>query len=312
MSKEKFLIPEGSENFVIIEDGIIKTKNLQPGISVEGSHTNIAIKIEKNQVISEPIYISYIPKLSLEVGTEIIVEQSGSANLVEIFECDTDLTTSISSKVNVLSNAKLESSVISNLNGAIVHYKRLAEVHVDASLNSSNFILNDGNLDFEDTTHLVGKGSEAEVKTIAISNKNQKQDMTVRIENLAPHSNGNIINYGVVKDDAHLAFNGIGKIHKGMKSGDNQQETRILNLSETAQATANPFLLIDEGDITAGHAATIGKVNEEQVYYLMSRGLPKEEAEKLIVTGFLTPFTNSVKSNTLKEALLAGIEEKLG
>ncbi|MCL1924480.1 MAG: SufD family Fe-S cluster assembly protein [Defluviitaleaceae bacterium] len=326
------LIPENAKNAIIIVDGSVVVKDLQAGISIEESkeysnlenrlitlnkekaNSKLSIKVEKNKKMDEPIYIAYVAKeRSLIHQTEITLEQGAEANIVENFKSEASLNMNILSKVNIFANANLESSVINSLNGEnTIYYHRLTEVHADASLDSSNFILNDSNLVFEDFTHLVGKGSEADVKTVAISDKKQKQNITVRIENLAPHSNGNIVNYGVVKDDAHLAFNGIGKIHKGMNAGDNQQESRLLNLSKTAEAIANPFLLIDEGDITAGHAASIGQIDEEQVYYLMSRGMPKIEAEKLIVTGFLTPFANSIKSKTLREALLTSIEEKLG
>ena len=324
--------PENAKNYVVIGDGVVVSKNLEEGIifeedavykgfsnslislNSEKANSKFSIKIEKNKNIKEPIYISYVAlERSLVHQTEITLEESSSANIVETFKSDKALNMNILSKVNVLNNAHLNSSVINNLNGEnVVYYHRLTEVNRDATLDSSNFILNDSNLVFEDFTHLVGKGSEADVKTVAISDKSQKQNITVRIENLAPNSNGNIVNYGVVKDNAHLAFNGIGKIHKGMNAGDNQQESRLLNLSKTAEAIANPFLLIDEGDITAGHAASIGQIDEEQVYYLMSRGMPKIEAEKLIVKGFLTPFANSVKDEGLKKALLTNIEEKLG
>jgi Fe-S cluster assembly protein SufD len=115
-----------------------------------------------------------------------------------------------------------------------------------------------------------------------------------------------------VKDDAHLAFNGVGKIKKASKASDNQQETRLLNLSRTAEAIANPFLLIDEGDITAGHAASIGQLDEEQIYYLMSRGMSKAEASKMIVSGFLAPFIDVIRDEGMKEALMTEIEKKLG
>jgi Fe-S cluster assembly protein SufD len=172
--------------------------------------------------------------------------------------------------------------------------------------------MNDSSIIFEDFSYTLGKGAEAEVSTVSIASNDQKQNITVRIENHASQSIGNIINYGIVKDTAHLAFNGIGKIYKGMNGVDNQQETRILNLSKTSEAVANPFLLIDEGDITAGHAATIGQINEEQIYYLMSRGLTRPEAQKVIASGFLTPFVdNNIEDLDLKKQLLSIIEQKL-
>ena len=327
------LVPTTAKNTVVVADGHLVHQKLENGITIENkgidliretnklielNKTNknslLTINIAKNTVLSEPLYIAYVAvDRSLVHQTELNIGSSVEANVVESFLADSKQTVNILSKVNVGANAKLNTAVINNINGkSTVYYHRHTEVEQDASLETTNFVLNDSNVVFEDFTHLVGKASEANVATVALSTDNQKQNMTVRVENLAPNAIGNIVNYGISKDTAHLAFNGVGKIHKGMNGGDNQQETRVLNLSRTAEAIANPFLLIDEGDITAGHAASIGQIDEEQVYYLQSRGLTKVEAEKLIVSGFLTPFANIITDKTLKEQLLDSIEVKLG
>ena len=75
--------------------------------------------------------------------------------------------------------------------------------------------------------------------------------------------------------------------YQGAKGADAQQESRVLMLSDQARSDANPILLIDENDVTAGHAASIGQVDPEDMYYLMSRGLDKATAERLVVRGFL-------------------------
>ena len=178
-------------------------------------------------------------------------------------------------------------------------------------LNVSQIVIGDGSLDLDCLVALVGSGASSEVKTVAVASGEQKTNIQTKIENLAPHTVANIVNHGVVKDDARLAFDGVGKIHKGMNGSDAQQETRLLNLSLNAKAIANPFLLIDEGDITAGHAASIGRIDEEQIYYLMSRGMKKPDAEKLIVSGFLVPFIDGIDDEEVKEALALKIEAKL-
>ena len=179
-------------------------------------------------------------------------------------------------------------------------------------LNISQMIMGEGDLTLDINVALVGSAAASEVRTVALASGSQQNKIAVKIENLAPHTTANIVNHGVVKDRAHLAIDGTGKIHKGMKGSDAQQETRLLNLSKDASATANPFLLIDEGDITAGHAASIGQIDEAQIYYLMSRGMSKADAEKLIVSGFLMPFVDLLEDEVLREQLTASIERKLG
>ena len=74
------------------------------------------------------------------------------------------------------------------------------------------------------------------------------------------------------------------KIENGSTKSNGQQTERVLMLSPKARGDANPILLIDEDDVKAGHAATVGQVNQEQVYYMMSRGIPRKEAERLIIS----------------------------
>jgi len=83
-------------------------------------------------------------------------------------------------------------------------------------------------------------------------------------------------------------------------------------LSPKARGDANPMLLIDEDEVKAGHAASVGQVNKEQVFYLMSRGLTKEQAEKLIIYGFLAPVVNIIPIKKVEEQLKLLVERKLG
>lgn len=326
-------VPEGAKNAIVICDGGIISQNLEGAINakvqgIDGIQANnkllvlnsnscnssISINIAKNTKLTEPLYVVYVSlERSLVHQTSINIESGAEVELVETFISNAKLNSNIVCKVRVGANAKLNSSVINHLNGEnTIYYHRFTEVERDASLDTRNFIINDSNIVFEDFTNLLGKGSEANVVTVALASAEQQQNITVRVENIAPQCVGNIVNYGIVKDKAHLAINGVGKVHKGMNGSDNQQESRLLNLSKAAEAVANPFLLIDEGDITAGHAASIGQINEEQVYYLMSRGLSRQASERAIALGFLTPFANTIQNAELKKQLLETIREKLG
>ncbi|MNT88930.1 FeS cluster assembly protein SufD [compost metagenome] len=83
-------------------------------------------------------------------------------------------------------------------------------------------------------------------------------------------------------------------------------------LSPKARGDANPILLIDEDDVTAGHAASVGQVNAEQIYYLMSRGISRDQAERLIIYGFLAPVVSDIPLEQLQNQLQSLVERKLG
>lgn len=323
-----------TENSVLIIDGQVIKSQLDENVKFEAvgfkndvpvdnklmglinEHQNSVFKltVAKNVRVSKPLSVIIVANDRSLVHSSIIeLEQGASLDYTETLIGKTANNALIASRFNVGSNANLTVNTINELHpNTVVYHQKRTDVETSGVVDNTNFVINDTNLVFEDLTYLNGKGSEAETKTVSITSNNQKQNMTIRVENIADHSIGNIINYGITKDEAHLAFNGVGKIQKDAKGCDNQQETRMLNLSKTAEAVANPFLLIDEGDITAGHAASIGQLDEEQIYYLMSRGMTREAASKLIVSGFLTPFVDALEDEVAREKLTAKIEEKLG
>ena len=128
---------------------------------------------------------------------------------------------------------------------------------------------------------------------------------------LARNTEGFILKHGVMKDAASSIFNGIGKIEKGASGANAVQESRVLMLSERARGDANPILLIDEDDVMAGHAASVGRVDPMQLYYLMSRGITQAEAERLIIHGFLAPVVEKLPIEAVKRQLIEIIERKV-
>jgi len=322
------------ENQIILIDGTIVHNTAPPNVKVEASslgellpvpnqliasngmkrNSQLVIIVPKNTVVTETISVVVVAKeRSLVHKTEVVLEDGAELDIVENYIGIGNFNTNIVSAFELKRDANLTVNTVSNMfAGTVVYHHNHVQMNNDASIDTTNFMINDTNMVFEDFTHLLGRGAVADVKTVSIASGEQKQNITVRTMNIADHTTCNIINYGIVRDNAHLAFNGIGKIQKASKSSDNQQETRLLNLSKTAEAIANPFLLIDEGDITAGHAASIGQLDEEQIYYLMSRGMSRAEASKMIVSGFLAPFVERIDDEEMKATLVTKIEEKLG
>ncbi|EJS73896.1 Fe-S cluster assembly protein SufD [Bacillus cereus] len=172
-------------------------------------------------------------------------------------------------------------------------------------------LMNDGNTISENVTNLMGDGSYADTKTVTIGRGNQTQNFTTKVVHFGKHSEGWILKHGVQKDSATSIFNGIGKIEHGASKSNAQQSSRVLMLDEKARGDANPILLIDEDDVMAGHAASVGRVDPIQLYYLMSRGIPKREAERLVIHGFLAPVVNELPIEGVKAQLVEVIERKV-
>ncbi|MBQ8994065.1 MAG: Fe-S cluster assembly protein SufD [Turicibacter sp.] len=276
-------------------------------------NSGLFIYVPKNKVINDVLNVVYVQENgSLFNHTLIVAEQSSQFKYIENYHNETKATINAISEVIVGENAHVEYAAMDRLHqDSTVYQCRKANVLANGRFLLSLGALNDGNTVSENLVALTGQGATADVKTVAIAEGEQKQNITVNIEHFAPYTEGNIVNHGVSKDSAQLTFNGIGKINKGMNGSNAQQESRAMILSETARADANPILLIDEYDVKAGHAAGVGKIDEEQLYYLMSRGLTRRAAEILIIYGFLMPFIDDIRSEVIKSEFVKVIERKI-
>lgn len=158
---------------------------------------------------------------------------------------------------------------------------------------------------------LEGKASHANLSVLGIVDGQTKQILDSKIHNKGPHSIGHINQHGATLDHGTLTMNGIGKIAKHAKLADAQQENRLIMLSDHARGDANPILLIDEFEVTAGHAASVAKVDDTQLWYLMSRGIHRSEAEYLVIRGFLMQAVNQLKNAKARDILLEAVDKKL-
>lgn len=209
--------------------------------------------------------------------------------------------------------------------GAVVRFgsvHSLAESGVDLSLRRAvvendgriEWIigdLNDGNTVSDTKSVLVGNGSTSDTKVISVGQRKQQMSLTTQAVHFGKSSDSNMITRAVMREAASAIINGITKIEHGATKANGVQAEKVLMLSPKARGDANPILLIDEDDVTAGHAASVGQVNPEQVYYLMSRGISKSDAERLIIHGFLTPVVSEVPVEAVRQQLNRLLERKL-
>lgn len=119
-----------------------------------------------------------------------------------------------------------------------------------------------------------------------------------------------IENY-ITANKANVNVDVIGKIEKGMSNSNCSQKSRGIIISDDAKIKIQPVLLIDEFDVMANHGASIGKIDEEGLYYLMSRGISKHDAEALIIRGFLGPILQEIKEESIKEKIVDLSNERL-
>ncbi|NMH75383.1 Fe-S cluster assembly protein SufD [Bacillus sp. RO2] len=273
--------------------------------------------VPKNVVIEEPIQAIYLHDQAEAVFNHVLIvaEDNSEVTYVENYLSNNDGEGSIFNIVTeVISNgnSKVQYGAVDNLGKGVTTYvNRRGVVGRDATLEWALGLMNDGDTISENVTNLMGDGSVGDTKTVVVGRGEQKQNFTTKVVHFGKNSDGQILKHGVMKDSASSVFNGIGKIEHGASKSNAEQESRVLMLSEKARGDANPILLIDEDDVTAGHAASAGRIDPLQLYYLMSRGISKKEAERLVIHGFLAPVVNQLPIEKVKNQLIDVIERKV-
>lgn len=283
-------------------------------------NSGVFLYVPKNVVIEEPIEAIFLQdatrKQSFFKHILIVADENSEFSYLERFQTTEEGNEKISANIIVEVIAKAGSKVkyaaIDQLGENVTTYlNRRGHIMRDASIDWAIGAMNDGDVIADFDSDLVGEGSHSEVKVVAISAGKQTQGIDTRVTNKASHSVGHILQHGVIRERGTLTFNGIGHILKGAKGADAQQESRVLMLSDKARGDANPILLIDENEVTAGHAASVGRVDPEEMYYLMSRGLRKTEAERLVIRGFLGSVITAIPIRDVQKELVDVIEGKL-
>ncbi|MGD6968682.1 Fe-S cluster assembly protein SufD [Rossellomorea vietnamensis] len=278
----------------------------------------VFLYVPKNVEVQQPIQAVYIQDnadTTLFNHVLVVADDNSSVTYVENYISTTDVEEgiyNIVSEVFANNNAKVTYGAVDNLASGITTYvNRRGTAARDARIDWALGLMNDGNTISENVTNLMGDGSYADTKTVVVGRGKQKQNFTTKVVHFGKNSEGYILKHGVMKDEASSIFNGIGKIEHGASKSNAEQESRVLMLSEKARGDANPILLIDEDDVTAGHAASVGRVDPLQLYYLMSRGIPRHEAERLVIHGFLAPVVNQLPIEGVKKQLTEVIERKV-
>ncbi|RFU63802.1 Fe-S cluster assembly protein SufD [Peribacillus glennii] len=274
--------------------------------------------VPKNVEISKPIQSVFIvdnADTALFNHVLVVADVNSSVTYVENYISTVEAENGVANIVTEViagDNAKVTYGAVDTLSkGYTTYVNRRGTASRDARIEWALGLMNDGNTVSDNTTYLMGDGSFGDTKTVVVGRGEQKQNFTTQVIHHGKRSEGYILKHGVMKDSASSIFNGIGKIEHGASKSNAEQESRVLMLSEKARGDANPILLIDEDDVTAGHAASVGRVDPIQLYYLMSRGIAKQEAERLVIHGFLAPVVNELPIEGVKKQLTEVIERKV-
>lgn len=141
---------------------------------------------------------------------------------------------------------------------------------------------------------LMGKGAHGEILSIAFSGKGQHHDTGGKIMHLAPDTTSKIISKSISMGGGRASYRGLMRVNKGSTNVKSNVVCDALLLDDFSRSDTYPYIEIDEQDVNIGHEASVSKVEEEQLFYLMSRGLTEEQATSMVVSGFIEPLVKEL------------------
>src|SRR5262249_56902414 len=142
--------------------------------------------------------------------------------------------------------------------------------------------------------YLLGERAHGEILSIAFAGQGQHQDAGGKIIHVAPKTTSSIFSKSISKDAGRTSYRGLLEVAKGADGARSKVVCDALLLDEHSRSDTYPTIRIGEDDVNVGHEATVSKVGEDQLFYLMSHGIPEDEASKLIVNGFIEPITKEL------------------
>ncbi len=247
--------------------------------------------------------------------TLVIVEEGAKATVIDRYaSADLEGQVNVSTVVElfVAQGGELEHVSVIDWGAGVRHHAIVqASVDRDARVRSVVVTLGGDVVRVEPTMRCVGPGSDARALGLYFASRDQHFEHRVISRHEAPNSYSNLLYKGAIKDSAHTVFFGNLVVPPGAPGTDAYQTNRNLVLNEGARADTIPFLEIETAEVKCSHAGAVSRVDDEHLFYLESRGVPRDTAKQLIVEGFCQEVLDEVELEELRGELSAAIERKV-
>ena len=292
---------ETVKNYLVYHNGTIET-----------NVCNEEIEINDNMVIvkeASSLQIDYLIDQDGEYQFNLTV--SGKLELIEMY--DIKETATLIKDFKVLSDGDVL-RYVDNQSSTAIKANVVENVSVcrNANVRCAYVELSNNSIDLKIDYQLKEPEANVALRLASLAKNDEKKNITIAITHQAPYTTGTMDNYGVVKDSASLVIDGIGTIKKGNHQSNSHQTNKIIVFDENCVAKANPYLYIDEYDVKASHGASVGKIDENHLYYLQSRGLSKDAAMHLVTYGYFIPVLEFIENDELTEIFNQTLKEKVG
>ncbi len=275
--------------------------------------------VPRNVQINEPLYS--LIGLSADgaadfTHTLIILEEGASATLLEETSSASATATGLhvgAVELILAARSNLQYVQLQNWNKKVWHFAHQAgRVQADASLQWTVGALGARLAHIHQEVFLDGKGASAEVNGVTFATEKQLISYYTQQTHNAPNTRSDLLYKNVVRDTARCIWRGMIKVAKDAQKTDGYQRNDSLLMSDDCRVDAIPGLEIEADDVRCTHGATCGRVDEEQLFYCMCRGLSRQEAMHMIVEGFFQRVYDRIPVEIVRETLGLAVERKLG
>ena len=278
----------------------------------------LLVRVPKGVELEQPLYVRIAnssPDGSLFWRLLVVAEAGSRFSLIEEYASaaqDLSAYSNAAVELFVEPGAKLEYVSLQNLSRGTWHFAtHHARVERDAELDwvAGGFGSRKGKTRIQND--LAGQGATSRVTGAYFADGVQHLDYDTFQEHMAPHTTSDFAFKGALRDQASTVWRGMIRVEPEAQKTNAYQENRNLLLSAQAHADSIPGLEILANDVRCTHGATLGQVDRDQLFYLMSRGLSRPEAERLIVRGFFQDVLDRIELEPVREALADALEARI-
>ena len=277
----------------------------------------IIVRVPKGVAAQETLIINHIAPPSGQIAfhkTLIILEEGASITIREDFiSRNTDDQSAICSSANVIAapNSQLNRILLQNLNLRSSFFQLdSSEAAGRSKVKNCSLHLGASQSRSESLAVISGEAAEVEILGLSIGTGEQLFDQRTRQLHVAPGGNSKLVYKNALLEESKAVFSGLIKVDEKAQGTNAYQTNRNLLLSPKAEADSLPELEILANEVKCSHGATTGEIDQEQLYYLRSRGIKKSAAEELLVFGFIEEVLESLKNEDLAESLRTKVRGK--
>ena len=278
----------------------------------------LLVHVPRGVVLEKPLYVRVANSVeggSLFWRLLVVAEPESRFALIEEYVSASPELSSYSNaavEIVVKDAAKVEYISVQSLSRGTWHFaSHHARVERDAELDWVTGGFGSGKGKVRIQNDLAGPGATSRVTGAYFADGKQHLDYDTFQEHIAPSTTSDFAFKGALRDTARTVWRGMIRVEEGAQKTNAYQENRNLLLSKTAHADSIPGLEILANDVRCTHGATLGQVDREQLFYLMTRGLSRAEAERLIVRGFFQDVLDRVELEPVRVALAAALEARI-